>query len=425
MTQQQQQQQHGRQGQQSLNIEMSVDYSEEYDEHFDIASKPAATHSTPGQLQHKRPSKSVSGSADPSPASSGTHAAADAVVAAMGDAWRKAQQIATRLASAGSDEAAELVAELEAAMDSVAEVEAAASTVIDPIDHRWEVFERNSPPWSVSRADIIDPVRLYASGLDDYEPFDASGVSDDASHDLDYDDFVALLPGDPPLPKHTREAHSGATHTTSTPAVDDVGMLILPEDNAANNLALFGASTPAEATQHEHAESEWGSMLQSLLPAPIDVAGALQALAVLLAGSTLMVLVAFAFSLMDLQATAQDIQDTTADNSSADSMCSSGADTAVVHGARAARLRLHRSLFSHNNTAAVAAAFAASGLGGTCLSQDSLDPSEVAALTEPLLSDCADVEAPFLDAQQSSTLPPSVQKFFNPLHYQQLPGSYE
>jgi hypothetical protein len=219
--------------------------------------------------------------------------------------------------------------------------------------------------------------------------------------------------------------HHAGQHDVAAHDNIDIGLLILPEDNAANNLALFGVRTPAEvaaaataaAAEGAEAEEPWSSFLEWLSASPylspFDNVNPQQAAAVLLVGFTLVVFIAFLFSIVDLRAAVQSAAAAAAAGNS-----SSQRSRSARMPAGAVPLRTRKSAFGCSAVATAAAAVAmACGSGGQ-------GSAAVNNLSQPLLFDEADdVEAAVVQAQPSAVLAPSLQKFYNPMHYQQLPDS--
>jgi hypothetical protein len=224
--------------------------------------------------------------------------------------------------------------------------------------------------------------------------------------------------------------HAAAAHDNF-----DIGLLILPEDNAANNLALFGVRTPSEvsaaaaaaAADGAGADEPWYGMLEWLSAAPymspFDNIDPQQAAAVLLVGCTLMVFIVFLFSIVNLRAAVHSAAAAAAAAAAdAGNSSSSNSSRSARMPAGAMPLRTRKSAFGCSAVAAAAAAAAAAvavrsgyGVQGSTAADD---------LSQPLLVDAADdVEAAVLQAQPSAVLAAALQKFYNPMHYQQLPDS--
>lgn len=211
--------------------------------------------------------------------------------------------------------------------------------------------------------------------------------------------------------------HAAAAHDTF-----DIGLLILPEDNAANNLALFGVRTPAEvaaAAEGAEAEGPWAGMLEWLSASPFlspfDSIDPQRAAAVLLVGCTMMVFIAFLFSIVDLRVAVH----SAAAAAAASGSSSSHSSRSARMPAGAAALRTRKSAVGCRAVAAAAAAAAAAAMGSGCVVQGSAAAEE---LSQPLLIDVGDdIEAAVVQAQPSAVLAPAMQKFYNPMHYQQLP----
>jgi hypothetical protein len=399
---------------QGMNFVYAVDYDDEHDAAYtsDEALEPAVqqimTFSTwlPDQQQeihhgrpchhrrHQQHQQTV-----PGPVQHAQHAVhdiaaavpadADVLLAAASHAWQHAQQVAARFAAADAAETAELVVELEASIDRMSKTSDAADEVID---RRWEVFDiGDSQMWSTAVADHINPARVY-------EP-----TADVDRYELpDYDDVFGLLPADP------------AADSAGIPDDDDIGFIV-PEHNAANNMAIFGVASPSEVAAAAAAAGpgmqfdtgcSWEGLLEWLSAAPFEPVNSQKAAAVLLVGCTLMVLVSFLFSIVDLRAA---VHSATAAAAAADSDADDAPPCRPQPPAGAAPLRTCKSAFGG------CAAFAAAGAAV---------PSAADDLSKPLLSDAEDdLEAAVGRTRPSGSLPLALQKFYNPMHYQQLPDT--
>lgn len=446
---------------QDTNIEFAIDYSDENDpvytsdEADERAVEQVMTYSTyfpvmqmhQHRHQHGKPCHHQQHHVQPlhhavhaavqdvtaaAAAAAAAHAAdADMLMAAASYAWQKAQQVASRLAAADAAETAELVAELEATIDRLTDAEDAAN---DIIDHRWDRFDHgaSSSLWSEVVADYINPARQYLSRLDDLIPSHSSHsgsfsgsngeqVALEASG-LEEGDPLGLLPGDLSAHQHMLAGqHEEADNF-------DIGLLLYPEDNTANNLALFGVRTPEEVAAAAAAAeaagadlagpSAWSSMLDWLSAAPylspFDNINPQKAAAVLLVGCTAMVFVAFLFSIVDLRAAVH-----AAAVGAAEGGHGSSRRARIATGTVLLRTRKAGAGF----TCSAVAAAAAAAMGSACGVQGS-NPGACTAeeLSKPLLIDSEDdIEAAVLQAQPSAVLAPVLQKFYNPMHYQTLP----
>lgn len=368
-----------------------------------------------------------------------------------------------------------------------ADITAAASDDDDSdvIDHRWDLFD--SGLWSEAAADVIDPAREYdsSSSLDDvletpafrpswlapgveYEPtwhFAPSTAGDDAPSEYiytheDLPDIVdwlrsngfspdgqqeapALLP-EFPAPQFPKTLSTGPSqdpragrhqHHQQQQAgggdIFDIGVLASADNIAADNLALFGVRTPEEVAAaaaaarpavHFHtSSSSWANMLEMLSTPQSPTFEAQQAAAVLLVGCTLMVFIMFLFSVADLRAAV-----------AGESAAAAAAAACTAHSSRVwsytpvRPLRTRKPSSAFAGCSAVAAA-AVAAVGGGCGVQrapagavdDTADD-----LSMPLLLDCEDdIETAVLEPRAAAVLPPVLQKFYNPIHYQQLPDS--
>lgn len=339
--------------------------------------------------------------------------------------------------------------------------------------------------WSEAFADYIDPIRQYVSGMDDYDQaewlsqqqqqqedaeftaasssiYNASPSSsydartnhlDSMAIEYDYDDYsissssrggdggvVGMLPADPSL----AAASAAAAPYPAEPDEDDIGMFISPDDQAANNNMLLsgGKRGGADSSSSSSVANAWSAaMLEWMSVAPLEQLDAAKAAAVLLVGCTLMVLVAFIVSVVDLRATVHATATAApkpartvagGSNSSGSSRGGGSSSYNVV-----APLRTRKSAFggcsssSASATAAAVVAAAAASMGATTSSSGCCDVDD---LSMPLLLDAdeddscvadtaADVEAPRAAVVgPSASLPRVLQKFYNPLHYQVLPS---
>lgn len=479
------------QQQQHSNIEYSVDYSYEADpvyasdEAEERAMEQVMTFNTyfPARRQHGHPchqqrqhhammprpaaARAVHDAATAVAAAAAGAADADVLVSAASQAWTQAQHVASRLAAADAAETAELITELEATMERMAAAEAgaAAAAAPDAFDRRWDKFDRGlflgSALWSELVADVIDPLRRYVSGLDDYEPLGDDSFNGSSSSNGEHGAYsdvnsvsagewehedpllqqLGLLPADPaPLPADA----DGFSTSWERSEEFDIGQLLLPEDNAPNNLALFGVRTPAEvaavaaaaaaaaaeggAGLEDGGESgPWSGMLDWLSAAPylspFDNIDPQKAAAALLGGCTLMVFVAFLFSIVDMRNTVHTAAAAAA--AAAGGCCSShssSGDRPLPAGVAPLRTRARRAYACSGAVAAAAAAMGSACAGARSCAGCVVPGAGADELCRPLLVDVQDdLEAAVLPAQHSVALAPALQKFYNPLHYQALP----
>jgi hypothetical protein len=463
------------------------------------------THQPCHHHQHMRPQHDAAAAAV-SPAAATARADARAAAAVSG-AWQRAQQLAARLDATAAEtsahaafEAEELLAELEATMDSMerdtqdaedADDTAAASDDDDSdvIDHRWDLFD--SGLWSQAATDAIDPAREYdsSSSLEEvlevppfrpswltpgveYEPtwhFAPSAGGDDAPSEYiytheDLPDIVnwlrsnglspdgeqeapALLPEFPAPQVPARLPSTGRSQASSAGQhqhrqhpqqqqvgggdIFDIGVLASADNIAADNLALFGVRTPEEVAAaaaaarpavHFHtSSSSWANMLEMLSTAQSPSYEAQQAAAVLLVGCTLMVFIMFLFSVADLRAA---VAGESAAAAAASAAAAGSSKTASFTPVRPLRTCKPSSAFAGCSAIAAAAVAAVGGGCGVQCAPAAADGDAADDLSMPLLLDCDDdIEAAVLEPRAAAVLPPALQKFYNPMHYQQLPDS--
>jgi len=418
-------------------------------------------HSHSSKPCHHRHDLTVNTVQDTVAAAAADAADADVLASAASHAWQRAKQLIARLAAADAAATAELITELETTLQHMDQAQLAADTVID---HRWEQFD--GPSSSLVQeilANYIDPALQLVSGSD-YDPQEDSAaqqqqqqqeqddiiiVDDGSNGAFPYDqqhfdpmEFFSTKPARLPADPAPGSAHA-AGFLAGIPDEDDIGLLILPEDNAANNLALFGVRSPEEVAaigaaaapgaqySADDSVSVWhSSRLEWLSAAPFQPLDTEKAAAVLIVVATLMVFAAFLINLIDLRATVHAAAAgaaAAAHASGANSSSSSGYIVAVPAGAMPLRTRKATGFSSCSAVAAVAAAAAAAaGAAMGVQQQGSGLGHDASELSRPLLQDSGDendLEAAAVQAQPSSGLPPTLQKFYNPLHYQQLPDA--